>query len=114
MKKTTWILSVLAAGVVAFSGAGCKKESAARQPQTIQDGVAQLRQVLNTANAQVQSNLYSGVVYAIRYGRYMDALVSLDQIVNDPSLNDTQKKAVSNTIDLVKQAMTQAPAAPGK
>ena len=110
MKKATWILSILAAGLVAFSGAGCKKETASRQPTTIQDGMTQLRTALSGANAQVQSNLYNVVVYGIRYGRYMEALVGLDRIASDPSLNDVQKKAVNNAIELVKQAMTNAPA----
>jgi hypothetical protein len=73
-----------------------------------------LRTVLASASPQVQSNLYSGVVYAMRYGKYMDALVSLDQIANDPSLKEPQKKAVNDEIQLVKQAMANAPGAPAK
>jgi len=114
MKKTAWILSILTAGLMLFSGVGCKKETASRQPQTLQDGIAQLRTALASASPQAQSNLYSGVIYGVRYGRYMDALVALDRIASDPSLNDAQKQAVSNMVDMVKQAMTNAPAAPGQ
>ena len=105
---------MVAAGLVAFSGVGCKKESASGKPQTIEEGVAQLRQVLVNANPQVQSTLYSGVAYNIRYGKNMDALMALDQIVNDASLNEAQKKAVSNVIQLVQQSLANAPAAPAR
>ena len=114
MKKTTWILSILSAGLIALSGVGCKKESASRQPQTLQDGIAQLRTALATANPQVQSNLYNGVVYGVRYGKYMDTLVALDQIASDSSLNDAQKKAVNDMIEMVKKTMNSAPAAPAQ
>jgi hypothetical protein len=112
MKKTSWIICILTAGLIAFSGVGCKKQAASGQPQTLQDGVAQLRKALVGANAQVQSNLYSGVDYGIRYGKFMDALAAMDQITSDPSLNDAQKKAANNVIQLLQQAITNAPAAP--
>ncbi len=112
MKSTIRIGTILIGSLLLFAGAGCKKGASSEKPQTAQEGVQQLRQVLINANADVQSNLYSGVIYAMRYGRSMDALMALDRIVTDPSLNDQQRKAVSNVIDLVKQEVQGQEGAP--
>ncbi|HWX20612.1 MAG TPA: hypothetical protein VN578_12000 [Candidatus Binatia bacterium] len=103
MKKLTWVLGLLTAGVLALSGAGCKKQAASQNPQTLQDGVAQLSASLATASPEVRSNLYSGVAFGIRYGKYVDAMMALDQIASNPSLNEQQKKLVNNVLDLLKQ-----------
>ena len=112
MKKTTWMLSVLIGSLLAFSGAGCKKNAVPAPPQTIEEGVAQLRAALVTANREVQSNLYSGVAYGIRYGRLTDALGALDQIAANPTLDDRQKKIVSDVRELLKQAIQNQQNAP--
>jgi hypothetical protein len=112
VKTTTWILSILLVSLLALSGAGCKKKAESSRPQTLDEGVIQLRTVLVTAGPEVQSNLYSGVIYGIRYGNFMDALGALDQIASNPSLTDPQKKTVSNVIDLLKQAIQNPQNAP--
>jgi hypothetical protein len=97
------MLLLLMAGLFAFSGVGCKgKKAVSQQPQTLEDGVEQLRTALASASPDVQSNLYSGVSYSIRYGSYDKALVSLDRIASDPGLNDGQKRLVNDVIELVK------------
>ena len=48
----------------------------------------------------------------IRYRMYPDALAALDQLSADASLTDAQKKAVNDLIEGIKQALTNAPAAP--
>lgn len=105
MKNTVWILSVLLGSLLAFSGAGCKDKAASEKPQTVEQGVAQLRAVLATASPEVNSNLYSGVAYGVRYGNFVGALMALDKIASDPSLNERQKKTVNDVIDLLKQAI---------
>jgi hypothetical protein len=110
VKTTIWVFSALAAGVLAVSGLGCKKQASSAQPGTLEDGVAQLRAALVNSSPQVQSNLYNGVVYNIRYEKYVNVLMALDSIASDPSLTDPQKKAVSNLIEQVKPLVVKAPA----
>jgi hypothetical protein len=112
MKKTLWILSALLGSWLAFSGAGCNHQAASERPQTLEDGVAQLRKVLVNASPEVQSNLYSGVAYSIRYGNFIGAAGALDQIASNPSLNDQQKKKVNEVVDLLKQAIQNQQNAP--
>jgi hypothetical protein len=66
--------------------------------------MAQLRSALVNASPEVQSNLYSGVSYGIRYGNYAQALESMDRILADPGLNAQQKKVANDVTDLLKTA----------
>jgi hypothetical protein len=45
------------------------------------------------------------VAYGIRYGRYADALVALDRIAGDPSLDARQKKLVDGVEHLLQQTL---------
>jgi outer membrane murein-binding lipoprotein Lpp len=109
-KHTPSIFSIVLGSLLLLGGAGCHKNSAAAAaPKTLQQGVAELRQALATANPVVQSNLFNGVSYGLRYGDYAKASAALEQIASDASLNDQQKKAVNDVNDLVKQAMATAP-----
>lgn len=103
MKRSTWILSILTAVLFAAVAVGCKKQGSSQRPQTLEEGVEQLRAALINANAEVQSNLYSGVSYSIRYGSYEQALMAMDRILNDPSLTEPQKKVANGVLDLLKQ-----------
>jgi len=95
---------------VAVGTVACKKQAATMgQPKTVEEGVEQLRPILATAGPEVQSNLYSGVVYNVRYGKLMDAMMYLDKISSDPSLNEQQKKAVGQVLDLFKQSVQNQP-----
>lgn len=87
---------------LALGVAACSKGPSG-QPKTLEDGLAQLRESLVNANAQVQSNLYSGVSYGIRYGNYTQALGAMDQIANDPSLDGKQKQLANQVLELLKQ-----------
>jgi hypothetical protein len=112
VKKTTWLLSIVIGGLLALSGAGCNKKGASGPPQTLEQGVAQLRAALVTAGPEVQSNLYSGVARGVRYGQYLEALVALDRIASNPGLNDGQKKIVNDVAELLKQAVQKQQNAP--
>ena len=102
-----------------LGGIGCHKSTNAtggNAPKTIEEGVANLQAAVATASPEVQSNFYQGVSYGIRYGDYAKASSSLQQIASDPSLNDQQKKAVSDVSDLLKQAIANGrnPAQPAQ
>jgi hypothetical protein len=112
VKKTTGLLSIVLSGFVALSGAGCKNKAAPGPPQTLEQGVAQLRAALSAAGPDVQSNLYSGVIRGVRYGQFLEALAALDRIAGNPGLNDGQKKIVNDMAELLKQAVQKQQNAP--
>jgi len=64
------------------------------------------------ASPQVQSNLYNGVSYGVRYGNFPQALEAMDAIVADPSLKPEQKKVADNVIELLKAAAQNQQNAP--
>lgn len=106
MKNRGCLATVLIASFLAFGVTACKKSTTFQKPQTIDQGVAQLREALaNNTSVSVQSNLYSGVAYGIRYGRYADVLEALDRMSSDPSLTAQQKQLVNDVMDLTKAAL---------
>jgi hypothetical protein len=112
VKKRTWLLWIVMGSLLALSGAGCSKKAVSAPPQTLQQGVAQLRAALLTADPEVQRELYNRVVRGIRYRQYPQALAALDRIASNPSLNDQQKKIVNDVAELLKQAAQKQQNAP--
>jgi hypothetical protein len=107
---SAWFVVLI--GLVSLLGASCKKEQAA-PADPLQASFQKLRAELISASPQVQSNMYNRVDYSLRYENYVDALMYLDAIANDPSLNEKQKKAANETIELLKvKAGAAAGAAP--
>jgi len=107
VKKIICIRSVIIGGLLLVLGnAGChRKTSESVHPKTLEEGMAQLQAVLVAASPQAQSNFYNGVSYGIRYGKYSQASLSLQQIASDPSLTDQQKQVVNGVNELLKQAI---------
>jgi hypothetical protein len=114
MKTTTWAVSVLIAGLLALGCAGCKKQAASQQPQTLEQAVTQLGTALLKASPETQSTYRDGVAYNLRYGKNAEALAALDRIAGDPSLKEPQKKAVNDVIEGIKKAMAGTPAPPAQ
>jgi hypothetical protein len=108
VKRTPWLISVLAICLLAFGIAGCKK-SGGSPPQTLEDGLLKMRAALIKASPAVQSDLYNGVDNGIRYGRYPEALAALDRIAADPGLNPEQKKLVADVTALMQAKVQNAP-----
>jgi len=111
VKKTGCFLTVLILISLAC-GTGCKKGGSNQKPQTVEEGIAQLRAAMIDASPQVQSNLYNGVSYGVRYGNYTQALEAMDAIAADPSLKPEQKKVADNVIELLKAAAQNQQNAP--
>jgi len=111
-KKTPWILGIARAGLVALAGIGCKKEEAPKTPtySGVQINLPKLREALQNAGQDVQ-NLLAKVNFGIRYGKYVDALMALDKLKDDPSLNDAQKKVVTEVLGEVQEAAKKQEAA---
>lgn len=105
MKLTSSLLGLALAGILASVGAGCKK--APPPPPAAHNGVvidsAKLREALNGANQDIQRGLAKSS-FGIRYGDYVAAMMALDTISADPSLNDAQKKVIAEVMEQVKTA----------
>ena len=109
MKKIIHLLAILLGTFIVLSGVGCHKGGASgAAPKTLEESMANLRSALATASPEVQSNLYHGVNFNIRYGDYAKASATLQQMAGEASLNDQQKKAVTEANDLIKQEMANA------
>jgi len=100
---------VLLASAVAFSGCGKKQPPVppAAEISGVKVDVPKLRQALMGAAPEVQTDL-NQVTSNLRYGQYEKALMSLDKLVNNPVLNDSQKKVVNEVIEQMKQVINKA------
>ncbi len=106
MKRSSCTFSALLGGLLFLNFIACKKEASFKPPENVDAGIEQLRAALINANPVVQSNLYNGVIYNRRYGKNLQAMMALDQIASDPSLNDRQKKLVNDLIEMLKPSLT--------
>jgi hypothetical protein len=112
VKVSKCTLPILVGVALAFNTSGCNKKPTVHKPTSVQDGIEQLRIALDNANEQVKSNLYSGVSYNLRYEKYEEAMMALEQIINDPSLNESQKKLANEVMELLKQTAQGGQPAP--
>jgi hypothetical protein len=111
VKTTNYLFSFAIGSLLVFGGMGCHKQTASfERPKTLDEGIVQLQAALATASPDARSNFNVGVNYNVRYENYAKADAALQQIASDPSLNDQQKKLVSDVSDLVKQAAAAKPA----
>jgi hypothetical protein len=110
MKTTYWVLGIVVAGLLAF--AGCSKSNKPVAQHGAVD-IMKFRQAFPTPTPDQQNNI-SKVTQGVRYRLYPRALEALDKLNADPSLTDAQKKAVSDMIEGINQAMTNAPAPPAQ
>ena len=90
---------------------GCKKSESSQGATGPTVDVFKLSQAFPTPTAEVHRSLDT-IQFSIRYGNYDAALSELNKLSNDASLTGAQKKAVSDTIEQVKQAQATPPAAP--
>jgi len=103
------MFGVLVAGLLAFTGCG-KKEPQIPVAYEIK-GVKVDMPKLEQAFAGAGNDLKIDVVQTasnIRYGQYVEALVSLDKLLNKPNLSDAQKKVVNEVIEEMKQVINKA------
>jgi hypothetical protein len=116
MKRTSlWVVGVLLA--CALVAPGCKKTAAQSDNPTLDvNGVKvelpRLQKTLASSTSQDVQNNVSQVVFGLRYGDYTKALMALDKLSSDPSLNEQQKKVVADVIEEMKQVINKTPAKP--
>jgi hypothetical protein len=107
MKPANLALYSIALCLFVFSGCG-KKEPPHNAPYDIggvKVDIPKLQQMFSTTpDLQPPVNQ---AVSQLRYGRYLEAMKSLDQLANNPALNDSQKKAVNEVIEQMKQVINK-------
>ena len=101
-----FVLSVLLLGL-----AGCGKKKPVVQPPYEMSGVKvdvpKLQQAFVGAPPELQADV-NQTALNLRYGMYEKSLQSLDRLINNPGLNDAQKKVVNDLIEQMKQLITKA------
>lgn len=104
MKTTYPLFLILTAAALALTG--CSKPST---PASAIAGpmakAANLQKAFPAAGPGLKASL-DKIASDIRYGEYPAVLAELEKVAVDPSLTDDQKKAVSDTTEEVKKAMT--------
>ena len=111
MKTVNLLLGFVAAAILAV--AGCSKSdkaSTAPQMNGVTVDIPKLDQAFVNASPEIRST-EAQVGANIRYGKYEDALMALDKLLNDPNVTEDQKKAVNLLIDETKKLAGAAPAA---
>src|SRR6266581_9444570 len=103
------MFGVLIAGLLAFTGCGKKEPQipAAYEIRGVKVDMPRLEQAFAGAGNDLQADVVQ-TASNIRYGQYVEALVSLDKLVNKPNLSDAQKKVVNEVIEEVKQLINKA------
>jgi len=107
------LVTVLMASAVAFSGCGKKQSSdpSAFEISGVKVDLPKLEKALE-ANPELLI-VVNNAKLEVRYGRFLEAMQVLDKLSNNPALNDTQKKVVTDVIGQFKQVVEKAgPARP--
>ncbi len=114
MTKTTLLIVTLAIGLFGFTGCG-NKEAAPTGAQTagMSLDVTKLNDEFASAGPEALQTV-GEVKMALRYGQFDKAIVQMDKLANNPSLNEVQKKRANQIIDLLKQQIAKAPAPGGQ
>jgi hypothetical protein len=110
--KMTNLLSGLVAATFIVS-AGCSKGD--KTPTApVMNGVSvdipKLNAAFENSPQQIRTTV-NQVGFNIRYGKYEEALMACDKLVNDPGVTDAQKKVVNEVIEEIKKLANAAPAA---
>ena len=97
---------------MAFAGCG-KSGKGNTQAGAAGMDVMKFREAFPSPTPEQQQNIIK-VTQNVRYRLFPDALEALDKLNADASLTEAQKKAVNDMLEGIKQAMTNAPAAPSQ
>ena len=90
--------------------AGCGKKQPASPPPYEINGVKvdvpKLQEAFTGAPPEIQVDV-NQTTLNLRYGMYEKSLMALDRLINNPALNDTQKKVVNELIEQMKQLIAK-------
>ncbi len=117
MKTTNWILAILATSVLVF--AGCSKSSSSTKVEApkvnnVTVDVPKLQAAFAGVNDPEIQGALTAVNFGLRYGQYMNSVVALDKLANNPNVTEPQKKVVNELIDQFKQVIASSQAAPAQ
>ena len=91
--------------------AGCGKKQPVAPPAYEINGVKvdvpKLQHAFANSPPEIQADV-NQTTLNLRYGMYEKCLMSLDRLVNNPALNDTQKQVVNEVIEEMKQLIAKA------
>jgi hypothetical protein len=113
MKAMKLVLGLLlAAGLVGV--VGCKKEPKGPEPGApmVIDGVSvDLPKLITSLEGatQEQQATVRNVQMAFRYRQFDKAMMELDKLANDSTLNEEQKKLASQVLEQVKELAQKSP-----
>jgi len=74
--------------------------------------IPQLSAEFATAPPELQSKVNDGLV-KVRYTQYVQAMAVFDEVLNNPALNEKQKKLLTQVLGQLKEVATKAPS-PGQ
>ena len=98
--------------LLAMMGACSKSSEADKLPPMEFEGVKvdtpRLMAEFVSASPQVQRPV-SEAVTKMRYKKYLEAMMDLDQVLKSTELNDKQKKLTAQVIDQLKDVLSKAP-----
>lgn len=109
---TNYLIIVLMAGVLALAGCGKSDRGGASSIPAKLD-FAKFQQAFPSPTPEQLGNIVKASD-AIRHRQYPDALAALEKLAGDPALTEPQKKAVSDLVQGVTQAMTKATTPPAQ
>lgn len=109
MKMTSWILAVLALGLVASTG--CRKAEDEPGPTPVYYGVKvdlpKLDTEFSSANQDVRVSA-AVIKQCLRYAQLSQALTELGKLAKNPALTEPQKKVVNDLIEQTKQVIANS------
>ncbi len=94
----------------------CSKSTEGDKPPSMEfEGVKvdtpQLMAEFMDASPQLQEPVNDAVT-KMRYKKYLEAMVGLDEVLKSPGLNDKQKKMLAQVIGQLKEIVEKAPSRP--
>jgi hypothetical protein len=107
MKGLLWMV---AAGALFVVGCGKGKTPPPPAYNQVTVDLPKLQQAFVDAAPELKQSV-SMVQRNLRYSDYEKALMSLDELVNNPAVTEPQKKVVNEVIGQIKKVMGQAPPA---
>jgi len=100
---------------LALLGACSKSNEADKLPPMEFEGVKvdtpRLMAEFVNASPEIQRRVNDAVTN-VRYKKYLEAMMELDEVLKSPGLNDKQKKLIAQVLDQLKEVLAKAPPRP--
>jgi hypothetical protein len=108
MKTINLLFFSVVAAMLVTTGCGKPKPPAAPEMNGVVVDIPALNAAFENASPEIKATV-TQVGFNIRYTKYEDALMSLDKLLNDPSVTEAQKKVVNQVIEEAKKLASAAP-----